>query len=56
MLTIIIQSLLTHHTNRGLIMSETSCLSLAKKIIAGYRIKRGDDLSLFLKAPLAELQ
>ena len=37
-------------------MSETSCLSLAKKIIAGYRIKRGDDLSLFLKAPLAELQ
>ena len=37
-------------------MSEASCLSLAKKIIAGYRIKRRDDLSLFLKAPLAELQ
>ena len=37
-------------------MSEANCLSLAKKIIAGYRIKRGDDLSLFLKAPLAELQ
>lgn len=37
-------------------MSEASCLSLTKKIIAGYRIKRGDDLSLFLKAPLAELQ
>ena len=37
-------------------MSEASCLSLAKKIIAGYRIKRRDDLSLFLKAPLADLQ
>ena len=34
----------------------TDCLSLAKKIIAGYRIERGDDLSLFLTAPLPELQ
>lgn len=37
-------------------MSESKCLALAKKIIAGYRIKRGDDLSIFLSAPLAELQ
>lgn len=34
----------------------TDCLSLAKKIIAGYCIERGDDLSLFLTAPLPELQ
>ena len=37
-------------------MSESACLTLAKKIIAGRRIKRGDDLSLFLTAPLEELQ
>ena len=37
-------------------MSESACLTLAKKIIAGLRIKRGDDLSLFLTAPLEELQ
>lgn len=34
----------------------TDCLSLAKKIIAGYRIERGDELSLFLTTPLPELQ
>ena len=28
---------------------------LTEKILRGYRIKRGDDLSLFLTAPLDEL-
>lgn len=37
-------------------MSESNCLKLAKSIIAGRRIKRGDDLSIFLTAPLPELQ
>ena len=37
-------------------MSESNCLELAKSIIAGRRIKRGDDLSIFLTAPLPELQ
>lgn len=37
-------------------MSESNCLKLAKSIIAGRRIKRGDDLSTFLTAPLPELQ
>lgn len=29
---------------------------LTERILQGYRIKRGDDLSIFLTAPLAELQ
>ena len=29
---------------------------LTEKILRGYRIKRGDDLSLFLTAPLDELK
>ncbi len=37
-------------------MSETNVKKLAEKIIAGYRLKRGDDLSFFLTAPLSELQ
>ena len=30
--------------------------ALADSIIQGYRIQRGDDLSIFLEAPLEELQ
>ena len=37
-------------------MSETNVKKLAEKIIAGYRLKRGDDFSFFLTAPLPELQ
>ena len=36
-------------------MNETESSRLAKKIIDGYRITRGNDLSLFLTAPLDEL-
>lgn len=37
-------------------MSAADIKKLAQKIIAGHRIKRGDDLSLFLDTPLDELQ
>ena len=30
--------------------------ALTDSIIQGYRIRRGDDLSIFLEAPLEELQ
>ena len=36
-------------------MKESEIASLAEKIIEGYRIKRGFDLSVFLEAPLPEL-
>ena len=34
----------------------TNIQELTKKILEGFRLKRGDDLSFFLTAPLEELQ
>ncbi|MDY2905218.1 MAG: biotin synthase BioB, partial [Caecibacter massiliensis] len=35
---------------------EYSIAEITEKVLAGYRFKRGDDLQVFLQAPLEELQ
>ena len=35
---------------------EYSVAEITEKVLAGYRFKRGDDLQVFLQAPLEELQ